>query len=341
MSEPGPPVHLVKGRDEVELSRALGRLVDELVGARDRSLVVEELTESDYTAGRDAPDVAPVVNAAQTPPFLGDRRVVLARQAGLFSSSEAVQPLVEYLGSPLGTSSVVLVWEKGSKQQRLPPVPRKLAEAVKAAGGVSIDTAPPTQGKARGKWLADQLAASGLRLDAAATRLVAVRLGEEVNRVGALVATLGGAYGPGARLGADEVAPFLGEKGGVAPWDLTDAIDAGDVPVALEHLHRLLGAGERPALGILFTLHGHYQKMLVLDGREPLSRNELAELLGVSPFPAEKAWRQAQRLGHEGVSRAIRLLSKADLDLKGRTGGQPELVLEILVARLARLGRSQ
>ncbi len=340
MSDPAPPVHLVKGRDEVELRRVVGRLVDELVGGRDRGLVLEELTEEQYMAGRETPDLTAVVNAAQTPPFLGDRRVVVARQAGLFSSSEAVQPLVDYLQAPLETSSVVLVWEKGPKQQKLAAVPKKLAQAVRDAGGVTLDTAPPAQSRARNQWLADQIAASGLRLDAAASRLVATQLGEDVNRVGSLLETLAGAYGPDARLGVEEVQPFLGEKGGVAPWDLTDAIDVGDVSLALERLRRLLGAGERPALGILYTLHGHYQKMLVLDGREPLDRGEVAELLGVSPFPAEKAWKQAQRLGHEGISRAIQLLARADLDLKGRTGEPPELVLEILVARLAHLRRS-
>ena len=44
-----------------------------------------------------------------------------------------------------------------------------------------------------------------------------------------------------------------------------------------------------------------------------------------------------RRIGHEGVTRAIVLLSDADLALKGTIEWPPELVLEVLVARLSRL----
>jgi hypothetical protein len=44
-------------------------------------------------------------------------------------------------------------------------------------------------------------------------------------------------------------------------------------------------------------------------------------------------------MGNERITGAIRLLSDADLDLRGRTGWPPELVAEVLVARLASMNR--
>jgi DNA polymerase-3 subunit delta len=58
-----------------------------------------------------------------------------------------------------------------------------------------------------------------------------------------------------------------------------------------------------------------------------------------STFPAKKALTQSRRLGHDGVAEAFRLLADADLDLRKFTKDWPEqLVMEVLVARLSRLG---
>ena len=53
----------------------------------------------------------------------------------------------------------------------------------------------------------------------------------------------------------------------MAPWDLTDAIDAGDTAAALGALRRLFGAGGVPSRCRSWPiLHRHYQAMLRLDG---------------------------------------------------------------------------
>ena len=56
-----------------------------------------------------------------------------------------------------------------------------------------------------------------------------------------------------------------------------------------------------------------------------------------STFPAKKALGQTRKLGSEGVTRAISLLAAADLDLRGQSGLESRAVVEVLVARLARL----
>jgi DNA polymerase III delta subunit len=102
-----------------------------------------------------------------------------------------------------------------------------------------------------------------------------------------------------------------------------------------------MGAGERNALALMFTLHSHYQRMLALDGADVTGEKDAAELLGISPFPAKKALTQGRRLGGDGVAEAIRLLAQADLDLRGTKAWPPELVMEVLVARLAQRAKSR
>ena len=58
---------------------------------------------------------------------------------------------------------------------------------------------------------------------------------------------------------------------------------------------------------------------------------------GKSTFRAKKTLEQGRVLGSDGVARAIALLAEADLDLRGASTWPDQLVLEVLVGRLARL----
>jgi DNA polymerase-3 subunit delta len=58
-----------------------------------------------------------------------------------------------------------------------------------------------------------------------------------------------------------------------------------------------------------------------------------------SAYPAKKALNNARRLGPGGSRRAIELLAQADLDLRGDKDLEPEVVMEVLVARLSKLRR--
>ncbi len=319
------PAYLVKGGDPSLVAQAAHVLVEQLVAGGDLSMTVEEFGGP----GVDQFDVGAVIDACTTPPFLVDRRVVVVREAGQITSSDAKR-LVAYLGDPLATTALVLVAGGGTLNQTL-------AKAVAAAGDV-VDTSVGT-GKARTQWLADHLRGGPVRLDGAAQARLGQHLGSDMGRLAGLLDTLAAAYGHGATVTAAELEPFLGEAGALAPWDLTDAIDAGRTAPALEVLHRMLSAGESHPLVVLSTLHKHYRQMLRLDGAGVTSPEQAAEVLGSrSVYPAKKALAQSNRLGSAGIARAVQLLAEADLDLRGTTGLSGALVVEVLVARLSRLG---
>jgi DNA polymerase III subunit delta len=330
------PIHLVKGDDPVLVSDAVRQLVDEATDGADRSLMLTELDAAGYENDGGTYTIGPLVDAAQTPPFLSERRVVVGRQAAVFSTADSVAPLVAYLDDPLPSTVLVLAWEKGPRSgARVSAIPKKLADAVTRSGGQVIDTKPGT-GRARTAWLDEHLDAADLRLDSGAKARLADHLGEEVSRLPILLDTLEGAFGPGARLGADDIEPYLGEAGDVAPWDLTDAIDRGDAQSALAVLDRMLAAGRHP-LQITASLHGHYQRMVRLEGSGANSESQAAEVLGLkgSTFPARKALEATRTLGGPRVHEFLGLLADADLDLRGAKAWPDQLVVEVLVARLA------
>lgn len=323
------PVTLLKGDDEVVLRDAVRLMVDELVGDEDRALVVEEIDVGPTTDELDP--LLALVDAAQTPPFLTEFRVVLGRITEKRERNDLVQPLVDYLVDPLPSTVLVLEWRTGK-------VPKALLEAVTRVGGAQVDTSP---GRKVGEWVAEHLAESGLKVDAEGRSRLVTWVGDEPSRLLGLIDLLRSTYGSGVKISAAEIEPFLGDDGGVPPWDLTDAIDRGDRASALELLQRMIGQGERHPFQVLSTLHSHFARMLRLDGADVSSEKDAAALLGMkgSTFPAKKALGQARRLGHERIVRAVSLLADADLDLRGGKAWPDHLVLEVLVARLATMSK--
>jgi DNA polymerase-3 subunit delta len=327
------PVYLVKGADDVLREEAFVQLVDQLVAGEDRSLLVDEFAGADY-------ELAAAIDAAQTLPFLTDRRIVVARHVGRFGNAESQAPLLAYLEEPLDTTALVLVWEKSPEPgSRLAAIPPKLKKALEAAGAATIDHEPPA--RQRDDWVGEQFAARGIKLESAARKLVAERLGENGGAVVEVIERAIGVHGPGAHLHLSDIEPLLGEAGGVPPWELTDAIDKGDTALALDRLSRMMRGGDRHPLQIMATLHGHYTRMLRLDGAGVGNEKDAAQVLGLrgSTFPARKALTQGQRLGSSGIRRAIGLLADADVDLRGAQAWPEDLVMEVLVARLTRLSR--
>lgn len=341
-------VHLVRGDDPALVGTAVAELVHRLLAGADRTLAAEEFDGEEYELGS-------VVDAARTPPFLTEHRVVVARGVQRFfprgrsadadrDDEEATPPrpaagaltlLLDYLADPLDTTDLVL--------EAQGVVPRPVLDALKRAGGQVLDTTLKRDAD-RKSWLKEHLATAPVRLDAGAEQRLAEHFGEDVARLAPLLDVLQASYGTGARVSADELEPFLGEEGAVAPFALTNAIDEGDAATALEVLDRLLGAGGMHPLQVMALLHGHTSRMLRLDGSDARSEAAAAEVLGLkgSTYPARRVLDQLRRLGHDNLVRAIRLLAQADLDLRGaRQLGSPEAsptaVLQVLVARLASL----
>ena len=320
------PAYLVRGDDPSLVAQAAHALTTRLVGGGDPAMVVEEFGGP----GVEPFDVGPVIDACTTPPFLVERRVVVVREAGQLSAADAKR-LVAYVQDPLDTTVLVVVSGGGT-------VPSSLTKAVTAAGQV-VDTSVGT-GRARSQWLTDHLKGAPVRLDGPATALLSSHLGGDMGRLEGLLGTLATAYGTGASVSVAELQPFLGEAGALAPWDLTDAVDAGETGKALAVLHRMLVAGDTHPLVVMSLLHRHYRQILRLDGAGVTSGEQAAEVLGLrSAYPAKKALAQAARLGSAGIGRAVQLLARADLDLRGVTDLSGDVVLEVLVARLSRLVR--
>jgi DNA polymerase-3 subunit delta len=331
-------VHLVTGADPLLRDDAAAALIADLLGDDDRSLTVEEFTIPGRGEGEDGTAeggegvVGSVVNAASSPPFMTERRIVVARDIGALRASD-LPPLLAYLEDPLDTSELVLVAGGGK-------TPDALDRQLKAGAAVTGPTATRAP-----DVLARELGGAGLSLTEAATQSVLAHVGEDAGLLPGLVVTLQAAHGDDARLDVADVEPYLGEAGSIPIWDLTNAIERGDVGRALATVRRLLTVTSplqpRPQhpLQITGLLHGHYRRLLLLDDPAVRTSEDAAAALGgrTTPRAAGFRLRQARALGSDGLRRAFDLLAQADLDVKGARAIPADVVVELLVARLAAL----
>ncbi len=326
----------VVGGDATMVDDEVRLVVGEALDGLDPAFALEDLTVGAGDADAVA-IVARVMDALTTPPLLSDRRVVVVRDAQALGAQEC-RPLLEWLAAPTTTATLVL--------GVVGPRTHRLVGAVGDVRHVAVGTRPAE----RVAFVTDTFTRHGLQVERSVAQRVVERIGDDVARADALARTLVSIYGT-TTLGFAQIDPYLGAAGDVPEWDLTDAIDAGDVSRAVVVARRMLDSRSRVGVQIVGSLSRHYVRMARVEGAGLTSDAQAAALLGVKPYPAGKALRQAERLGGERLRASVHLIARADLDLKGERsyGGRDaegdrdptELtVIEVLVARLATLARS-
>ena len=317
------PVYLISGDDPSLIANEVRSLLGTLVGQRDASLVVEEVGG----AGNEDLDVGAVLDAYLTPPFLVDLRIVVVRDIGRLNSDD-VKRVTSTLENPPSGAVLVLVAGGGA-------MPRGFSKAIGEHGTV-IDVAARRFAE-RKSYLAEHLRGAPVRLNAQAQQELSKHLGEDLGRLHGLLETLSSAYGQGVTVDAEMLQPFLGSRGAVPIFDLTDAIDKGDRAEALRVITRMMGPGGSSGHEILASLDYHFTRVARLEGADVRNGDDAAALLGIAAYPAKKVLDLARRMDGGSIKDAVELVANADLDLKGMTGLSEAMIMEILVARLSRV----
>ena len=144
---------------------------------------------------------------------------------------------------------------------------------------------------------------------------------------------------PRVRLGDVETLVLAAKQRSL--YELTDAISARDAPRALLLLHGLLNAsdsGEEGGIGHLYMLARTFRQMVIIHEKSVRDSRAIWGVLWqgfrMPPFAAEDLIRQARRYkNRRELTRAIRLVAKADLELRSSPANKL-LVLEKLVLAL-------
>ena len=323
------PAHLITGDDPSIISAQITQTLGALAGDNDLAMILEDLDLGADTVDDRERALHSVIASLATPAFLTPLRIVLVRNIQVPTAAEVAS--IAAMMVEIDPSVEAVFVAQGGRMSKA------FTDAFKSIGGVEVATKVPDRQKDRSIWVEEQLQHAGLRYEPGVVAVVLAWIGNEPGRLMGVIETLKSTFGLKTKLTPDDVTPFLGAAGSVAPWDLTDPIDSGDSKKALMMLARMLSGNAYAAMQIMAILRGHYEPMLQLDGAQVSNLDDVEYLTGKKGFRAEKIWGQQRKLGSDGVFRAIELLAEADIDLRGGKDWDDNLVLEVLVARLARL----
>lgn len=238
------PVYVVYGPEDFLKRQALEGILDRLLPDAERSMALSE-----YDAGSKVPEAAEVFDELRTLPFLAERRVVVVRNADAFITKWR-EHLEDYVDDPSGSGSLVM-------ECRSFPGNTRLAKKVKAIGeAIACETLKSWK---VGEWAVSHARqAYGLRVDAAAGKLLAEYIGEDLGRVDGELQKLSIYVGDRQRVTPDGVQALVGHSREEKVWGILDAIGKRDAATAIRLWEDVWqtdrAASARAIAGIAYTV---------------------------------------------------------------------------------------
>jgi DNA polymerase-3 subunit delta len=297
------PVYLIHGSEELLLERAVRRLKDRLAKVADLDFNME-------TFDGDAVSADEVVNAANTMPFMSERRLVVVRDVDKMSAADQ-GALADYAKDPAPFTALVLTAAKVNRGTRL-------YKAVDALGGAA-EYAPPKRGEYPAE-VTRLFAERGKRASGDAARALVETAGRDLRRLDSEIDKIVAYVGDREAVTAGDIAAVV-SPGAVTVFEFTDALGARDAGVAVTRLRKLLAAGES-VHGVLAMAVRHVRALVgaraLMDRR--VRTDEMAPLLGMAPWLVRNVVSQASNFTPAELSRALRDAASVEAELKSGAG---------------------
>jgi DNA polymerase III subunit delta len=277
------------------------------------------------TFNGDAASAEDVINAANTMPFMSERRLVVVHDVDKLDSA-GLEALAHYAADPAPFTCLVLVATKVAKNS-------KLYKAV-AATGVTYEYAPPKRSE-YSREVVRLFRERGKTIGYPAADLLVETVGRDLRRLDAEADKLAAFVGSAEEVSVDDVRETATESASASVFELTDAVGDRDVTKALRILRRLLADGESP-LGLHAMLARHVRALI---GARALSArgvgpDSMGPELGMAPWQARNAARQAARFATAELTSALKGLAAAEEEMK-TSPTDAGLVIERWIVRTA------
>ena len=337
------PAYVFVGDEAFFRKRCRDAILEHLVApdSRDFSVFEFDLGETSLTE---------VLDRARTPSLMAPFQVFFVRGVkvlfGRGSNEEKIGAIEAYCKNPNPDALLVFVADHigipaDARRMELTDKDRyqKIREDLGPFCGI-VELARVEEGEAV-RWIGEYCATRGVKIDADGARELTDALGANMMMVSNELEKLILYVGEKKKITLGDVETMVLAAKQRSLYELTDAISAKDRVRALAVLDALLstGDGEEAAIGHLYMLAKTFRQMLVILERNVRDQRMLWAALWqgfrVPPFAADDIIRQARRYkSKRELTRAIRLVAKADLALRSNPPGK-RLVLEKLILDLA------
>jgi DNA polymerase-3 subunit delta len=255
----------------------------------------------------------------QTPPMMGDWRVVVVRNAETLSSSPTTRSMLEEVtASPPPGLALILVADIGDSKAKIWKTVRKQATAV-AFPRLSDSDLPG--------WLMGWAEREGLRLEPDAARSLASAIGSDLATLVRELEKLR-EYVDGDTIRRADVEKVVGAIVRQDRWEWFDMVGSGKLTEARRTLPVLLETGES-GVGLVIGLGNQLLRigLVVAGGNDALS----AALPRHQRWLARRIAGQARGWSPHRVRQALQHLSRADRLLKSAPLSDAQIMEELLL----------
>jgi DNA polymerase-3 subunit delta len=325
--------YVFHGDDEFTRSEAIAELKAKMGDPSWLALNTTVLRGSDVT-------LAKITHVCDSVPFFGERRLVIVEDwLGQFEpgedegqggngSSTTAEELIAYLGRLPETARLIFVESRSLSRKN--PVVRY---AERARHGFVKEFKRPRPGELN-RWIQARLRAKGGTITPSALAQLAAFVGNDLRLLDMELDKLITYVGTDRPINDRDVRLLVAAVQESSIFRLVDALGYRDGQRALAILRELLDAGHPPAY-LMYMITRQFR--ILLQVRELLDRHlgprQIQAELGLHPYVAEKALRQARNFTPAQIERTYDRLVEADEAMKtGRS--DPGLALELLVVSL-------
>jgi DNA polymerase-3 subunit delta len=311
-------VTLVTGPEEFLAERTVGQ-VRSAVRAHDGEAEFSETSADQLTMATLGELSAPSL-------FSSTRCVVVRRFEDL--PEESVDELVGYAGAPADDVALVLVHSGGQKGSGV------LTKLRKASGVTEVKTTPLTAREYPG-FVVNELRMLKVRIDNDAAAFLVQAVGQDLRSLAAASSQLANDF-EGQPVTTEMVKQYFGGRAEAKSFTVADHTLMGRTAKALEELRWALDRGTAPVL-VSSAMSTGLRSLAKFKSAPRGSKDvDLMREVGVPSWKLRDLREQARGWEPDGIADAIRVVARADADVKGQAS-DASYALERMVLQIARL----
>ncbi len=276
------------------------------------------------------PSADALVAAAETLPFLAEKRLVVLRELAAFTGrGEGDDRLGEYLAR-VPESCVVILYVQGKADAR-----KKLYQAVKKHGTV-VSFQPMDEGELN-RWLIRTAKGLGKELSPGDAAYLSFLAGTDAATLKTELEKLAALTGERTAITRADMDAICTRSMECTVFEMVDAVVAGQEGKAFGLMHDMLATGG-DRLGILAMLLRQYRLLFHVKvmQREKLPPAQIKKNLGLPGFAADRTLRQAAGYTGWQARRAMETCLRAEYQVKSGAWNQ-EGALEAAMLEIFRL----
>lgn len=301
-------VYLLLGTESFFIQNIIQALVKQTLGNNHDNLITYDLTET---------PIQQVIQEAETYPFFGDHKVIIANQAIFLQSRPAkltfehdVKQLEHYLQHPSPTATLVLIapYESIDGRKRITRQLKKVSRTIECM---------PIQARDLHKWINTFAKHSQWKIEQEAVQLLAANLSTNLYLVQNELQKCAQYVGEGNVITKEVVLQLLAHLPTNTALELVDSVIKRDLTKAMLIYRDLKLTNEQP-IGLIALLAFQFRIILQVKllKRKGYSEYQMRQKIKAHAYVIKLAHRRERQFSYQTLKKIIHELTRTDAKIK-------------------------